>query len=130
MIENHVVCLELAKKLKEMGYPQGRSCFVYAYNDKCEDIKRSDEVPCGDNLEYCDAPLFTEIIELIPESLEDGKDNTYYRNLATGNFEYRRYEQYDGESYLHCQEYEENATIQDLAAKTWLFLKENGYIGG
>lgn len=71
MIENHVVNLELSKKLKELGINK-KSLFYWIYEEKNEkwDIWFTDVHPDEDNPDnYISAYLATEIFEELPGNL-------------------------------------------------------------
>lgn len=152
MIENHVVNLELSKRLKEFGYPQ-KSIFYWAFlpgKNGNITIPKKDEfelffyeeaalfdysryqLQIGKshieqyNLTYYASPTATELFENLPSRIKnknpDEDDYLLKIRKLTGKTEYQVY--YDALKSLFLFSIEEKL-ITNALAKMWIYLKEN-----
>jgi hypothetical protein len=143
-IEKQVVSLELAKQLKEAGYPQNDSLWVWAI---CDEImggpmyrreKRQDEfLLLRRELDNCRttqellvaeyaAPTVAELGEALPDALQAKITKTEYELYIQKrpNYWYVIYVFYSGcikDTTLH---YTTAPTEADARAKMWLYLKK------
>ena len=132
MIEKYVVSLELAKRMKELGWKQGKSYFIWLFDDSTNDwhlYPRYEFVDKKDILDFMlltrDAPLFAEIWEELSYTLID-KDSliiNYKRVEGDNAVGYKN----DGEDFILINVFKFNF-IQENAGEMWCWLKENGYI--
>lgn len=139
-LEEQVVSLELAKQLKEVGYPQEESVFNYRVpaimgTDE-EDDAISDNPDYfdwtldygktyGDNKEYIAAPTVAELGEQLPAyiSRDKGAETLCY---AKGGGSWGCWASTNGS----------DQTIKDISAKSeadaraqmWIYLKNNGLL--
>lgn len=139
-IEQHVVSLETAKRMKELGFNQKDGIFVWwAHPD--EDLRTYKEVWSTDTESYSykdedmAAPILSEILEALPPYLkynedfdEDGYADDFYELVLKfdGASTYARYEtRRDG--YMHpactCTNHPAEA-----AALLWCKLVEEGIL--
>lgn len=139
IMKEHCVDLEIAKELKENGFPQ-ESFFSYRKYEENIYLK----YPCGidtSSLHVCFAPTSDEILKELPTYL--AKDNLdeadseyflniskdYYSNKNKNDFYEVSYDSVDGKGF----NYPDNICIEDdklsnALATFWLYLKKEGYI--
>ena len=119
-IENQVTCRELSQDLKEAGYPQDDSEWVYLYNldEDYYELWRMQYL--GEGEKYYVAPTVAELGEKLIGNEEiwvsymNKKDKKFWTYL------------------FHCEENDEKSfsanTEADARAKMWLYLKEKGLL--
>lgn len=131
---NHVVSLDLAKQLKEAGYPQGTEFYWHrrgkdvsenpAYKSRVIDQRTLNTM--SDQGSYVAAPLATELLEQLPPRIE-GEDLEVYKGI--GGPDYHYYVQYaarrHNEGVLQCLGAE---SLPDALAQMWLWLKKEGHL--
>jgi len=124
MIKNHVVNLKLASKLKEAGYPQGKSCFKWVgfYEIQCYTVEEQEYVIGNSNVKddtliEIDCPLATEIIKELPVKIIENNGNILYLDISKTDVAYTKYG-----DYVYSETEELN--LQDNMAKMWLKLKK------
>lgn len=131
-LQNHVVSLDLAKQLKEAGYPQEGTLFYWAKNPVTQKYDviyyenrnqlKADFV--DDRYDLTAAPLASELGEQLPRVLEiDGEKRWLTVSV------------HDDPINLWCVFYNNasgikfyEATEADARAKMWLYLKEEGLL--
>lgn len=129
-LEKHVVSLELAKQLKEAGYPQDPAALFYYHKMKESSdyhltfIKQMFIAPIGKVPKPFDsvaAPLASEIGEQLPKGYWD-------QYSVNGGFEvgYSNGKHPDNAEYLNY--YVIDKTEADARAKMWLYLKKEGLL--
>lgn len=142
-----VTSLELSKQLKEAGFPQHKSHFVWGvwgvnkfnYDIEIPKEKQEPELFTNDDqfgegvARIADAPLAEEILERLPISvvsnLEDGKEHEYditFQRLHTNQWIVALdcFMDY-GAGVLHT---ETDESFCAALAKMWLYLKENNLL--
>src|SRR5260221_9303906 len=107
------VSLELAKQLKEAGYPQD-SYFWYSQRN----YSKQSPIDLRNKKGYADnwsAPTADEILYRLPGNIYTSKEGLGFRvqQGVTGDATSR---------YAHCIQ---NKSLADAAAKIWLYLKKN-----
>jgi hypothetical protein len=128
------VSLEIAKKLRESGYPQeGKNWWVHishylAPNTEIQlehdlEIERM-ELQDHDITRLAYAPTADEILDILPTRIEDDKWGLQVHKVTNGYFVAYRNEQYD----LPVWKNEFDDSLAEAAARLWLFLKEEGYL--
>lgn len=120
MLNEHVVSLELAKKLKEAGYPQ-ESLFYWW------DIKRDrlcSELPTGDydKNNYISAPIASELLEELPRFIGD-KEALLYLTKADDHYISGYMTK---SSYLEIKKV--GKTASESLGNLWLHLKQQGLL--
>lgn len=115
MLENEVVSFELAKTLKELGYPQGKSCFEY--DDVGNLFQHNSTIEYLKDLEYYDAPLATELLRELPSEIIFNKYKIYFE-MNKKDVAYTKYG-----DYVFSQT--EDVKLQNNLAKMWIWLKES-----
>lgn len=129
-LEQHVVSLELAKQLKESGYPQ-KSLFYWRewVADGVSEIKTTDgDEDLNDGLgvvKLYSAPLASELGEQLPDNIDgmdlcslkesDGRWTIYYQDNES--FEQKKF-----------SEFRPRDTEADARAKMWLYLKKENLL--
>jgi len=112
------VDLELAKELKENGFPQDTDKVWYKYGNPLID-EYTDEIvsrlwannyKVRENNIQCSAPISDEILKELPPNSYCGKDK---ENFIC--------------AYLDFEE-EDKKKLSNALAKMWLYLKKAGYI--
>lgn len=118
------VDLELAKELKENGFPQ-RSQFKW-----CEDEENYPEswvaydtsaMGCTKDI-VCSAPCSDEILKELPDQT-DG-----YLQILTDELWEVGYADHGEFTYIEGNFYEKDQKLSNALAKLWLYLKKEGYI--
>lgn len=123
-LENHVVSLELAKELKENGYPQDDSLFYWWFNGKewfvaikTDSWSQLHNMPSPLKLDRMlpkgtafPAPSNTELLKKLP---------VFTRGEKTGN---------DWYQCSHGQIHFSNENEANARAKMWLYLKKEGLL--
>jgi hypothetical protein len=130
-IENHVVSLQTAKRMKSLGWDYKECLFVYDYDSRKDgyDIEFTatyDYHPTSENLP---APLATEIVEELPGNIvvdEGDPENQwiYWLGIHKLTDEYEVF-------YDHYDVTKQSASHENLAealALLWCELKEKGII--
>lgn len=126
MIGNHVVNLELSRRLKELGYPQKKSIFYWVDHNKYGEFLTF--MPKGTSLkEFEDywyaAPTATELLEYMPISIKVFEENNYLKILKSTIGDYQV--EYSRNGYaFSCLEHEES--LSNTLAKMLIYLIENG----
>lgn len=126
----NTVSLEVAKKLKEAGWKK-ETIFHWAKDgEQDEDIaewiiqySEDDSLTCW---ESWNAPQIHEILEELPDQIEDEKWGWYGLNLYQYGGEYTAYYQSHEDPLkgtTHCGE-----NPHDACALLWIWCKENKYI--
>lgn len=119
-LEEQVVSLELAKKMKEFGVKQ-KSCFYWDEGDGIAD--RLEYSPGTPLLELVSAFTVAELGEMLPASVNDSVINTF-KDGSTGNW-YFWYSDSKGVAKITV----DNAhTEADARAKALIYLIENKLI--
>lgn len=117
-IENHVVSLDLSKRLKELGVPQ-ISFFFHETSYDVNHIRQYQEVKNNFHFhsdDYYSAYLATELGEWLPEWFDSGK-------ISDGDFVCRFMEKHIDKNH---HSFAENET--DARAKMLIYLIENKII--
>jgi len=146
-LKSKVVSLELAKRMKELGWIQRKSYFIWLHNMK-DTYKYGWKIVDRDfechqeNDEWYDAPLFCEVWDELPDIIEDKNRRTYRLTIQ------KYHDKIDIEySNTHCStpeagtkcpadcycslfpdgsKFEFNPT--ESAGELWCWGRENGYI--
>jgi hypothetical protein len=121
MNANHVVSLELAKKLKEAGYPQEGEFWWW---------KNTDGYVVGNNNigAICSAPMVGELIELLPRGIEFGKINYTLTIGCNEDYRFVAYEYSDSYGIPFSSEplkEIKNKSLLVALAKMYLYLAEH-----
>ena len=127
-IEKQVVSLDLAKQLKEAGYKQDTSMWIWTWDNEddtgyvlfCVNQFKSvhDEfMEC--EYEYWDAPTVAELGEALPEYTKSFKDIIYALNNPLWSCSSKK----QGKYYFSQAD-----TEADVRAKMWLYLKKEGLL--
>ena len=124
-IENQVVSLELAKKMKELGFGQESEWYWVinqdsAFTDWCLESQRYIKYYKKDNKEYYPAYTVAELGEMLPKIIENlYKLEIWYR----GN---NCIVEYPANDYTDCKLHRVEAdTEANARAKMLIWLKEN-----
>lgn len=140
-ITQYVVSLEIARKLKELGYPQKPSLFYWVLIDRNKNFWRP--LPCAlnalnDNYEIGDniaAPISDEVLEKLQKEIEiDGKYYwlTIYYTAGVFFATYREAIMDESEGdYLGDQAFPTKMYEKfnpDIIASLWMKLKEGNYL--
>lgn len=134
-IEKHVVSLELAKQLKEAGYPQDGIFWWCGYYDTEDDeviwnVKFSHGKPTAPRYVY-PAPLASELGEELPAYIEQPQSNIAFR-LNTLKRPDHWFVGYTNPEWCYLGKNKDgfvNAeTESDARAKMWLYLKSEGLL--
>ena len=128
-IESHVVSLDLARELKEKGFPQEKMTFYRSNEDGNIYLHSEFHPSCVDEGIVVAAPLFTEIWERLPRLIDDGPKVKFLHLNTDRNGQHTiYYERHRFYSTPHIIEISEENTPQDAAAKAWLWLRERGLV--
>jgi hypothetical protein len=122
MSENEVISFELAKILKELGYPQGKSCFEY--DDSGNIFQHNFTIEYLKELKYYDAPLATEILEELPNKVFYNFETlAYYLAVSVSRDSIKDFivGYYRRNMKENCFEIREEK-LADSLAKTWIWL--------
>lgn len=131
-VENHVVSLETAKRMKELGLPQGKAMFYWVCTDGFPVqpfLVRDNDDSAYRDATPVDALVATEILEELPGNIvidEGSPENecTYWINIGKQLDEYgASYDYYDVTAF---SVYHANPT--EALALLWCELKEKGII--
>lgn len=149
-MEQYVVSRELAKKLKEAGYPQSTEWFIrlqkpigltkiYWHGDMDYDNERfsgskPEQVRFREENEFFAAPMTDELLEQLPNVIEEGK--TVYYLLIQNPFTADRRAHYHTvgtkggrlHASLNDSAIGVAKTQPEALAQLWLWLKDHGYI--
>ena len=140
-IEQICVSLELAKQLKEAGYPQESLFYVdeaskqttYPNTEFRKIIREVDGKLT--NTEYFSSPTASELLEELPNYISDTPDG-FYLHIAKWHEEIEKepyqcfYKPAKGNvkrAFENFAEFRGNTT-QDALAKMWLYLKQNNLL--
>lgn len=140
-LKSKVVSLELAKRMKELGWKK-RTIFCWCIKDLFEDdgiqviIKPTEIAKESGCTRTMMSPLFCEIWEELPEQIEckpEGRKEEFYtKHIDEDNI-------VDYKSLVYCclqcreiSEYDKVKAnpIQENAGELWCWLREKGYIKG
>ena len=140
MIEKYVVSLDLAKKLKEAGWEKVTT-FQWGIDTTTSDVTLikinrlyPGEARIHKRIKY-PAPLAEEILEELPKYIHEYVEcegKTYYLTAEINEIGYRV--GYRTEPICLCDQIEwlylsaPYDKLSDAAARTWLWLKEDGYL--
>jgi ABC-type glycerol-3-phosphate transport system substrate-binding protein len=127
---------ELAKELKDAGFPQNHSEFYYGqgygFNDKSvyELHYRSEQKPIRPWVTYLAAPTLSELIEACPKKREGDGKHKHDAYLAlemspSGRWTagYNRYQNHEG--YYFDEDEEAGETPEEAVARLWLALNKH-----
>lgn len=124
MKEQHVVSLELAKELKEVGYPQEGEFWWVEFG---KDLEFSEITAHKRAYNYepptrlTNAPLASEIMEKLPETI---KDSQRYSVMID------KYKKGYGVNYSFMSFHHQGDTLVDALAKMYIYLAKNNLLGG
>jgi len=138
-IENHVVSLEIAKKLKDYLPKEFESCF-YFWGD---DIKKNIDIVSNSFMksylehhintdkEFYPAPLLTELLELLPKVIY--KESIYFLQICAFKTEEDKeqfwiYYTNRFHNRLIIFRDDKDGNIIDCAALLYMWLIDNGYV--
>ena len=127
-IEQHVVSLELAKQLKEAGYPQETLFYWIGIEGEVGDLCRKGEAPLADFILNNDEKLkkyvpegFCYAAPLASELGEHLKFLGNYLEITHWKHGWRVYDKDHGG-------FQEDFNLSDCLAKMWLYLKQNNLL--
>lgn len=129
MIENHVVNIELSKRLKELGFNKP-SLFAWLY-DRKNDEYESWYLPGDDgglSEKECKAYVATELLEWLPKFIEDESEDCY---LSISNDSKQYWVGYwCGERQSDHIDIEQmnDDSLSNALAKMMIYLVENGFM--
>lgn len=138
MTQHHVTSLELARKLKEAGYPQEGE-FWWKHYEQSEVgelpiLARDDEINDGFMEDYYAAPLCTELLEQLPEYIDLPDGSRKYPLIYKDHYGDERGQVYraylsdiSNPNFLGEMRFE-NQSLPNALAEMWLWLKENSYL--
>jgi hypothetical protein len=130
-LEDQVVSLELAKKLKELGVKQD-GLYHYAFNGIIHNADKAERICRGINKEsvFCFAPTTTELLEMLPEKLDAPEEVKQDRWILLHIEKYRRcflVSYYCIEDDRNVDFFEKwNVKLADALAQMLIELIENG----
>ena len=131
-IENHVVSLELAKQLKEVGYPQESLFYWKNYRGVREDaweLSQKNDPGLLSFSQYA-APLASELGEELPDQIErhGGFYDLIIVKLASGmwgvGYELTMPDAGDNKQLIKLGTH----SLSNALAKMWLYLKSEGLL--
>ncbi len=116
MIENHVVSLELSKRLHKLGIIKD-SVFIYNYPDDSPLFRR---IYDDKGKDIVSAYLATELLAILPSYI---LNNLYYLDIEIedGEFSVRYLKSFE----CSCFHYEDHVLFQNALAKMVIHLVEN-----
>ena len=137
MLENEVVSFELAKKLKELGFPQDKCSHIWliycGHDDMVELVsEQSNKINYDKSDCYTEysAPLSTEILRELPNKIFYNFETLAYGLVMSisrdslKDFIVGYYRRGMKEACIEIRE----TNLVDALAKMWIWLKENEYI--
>jgi hypothetical protein len=123
-MKEYCVDLEIAKELKENGYPQkgNLAFFDLGFKDPILNFTGSDSFV----LAY--APCSDELLEELPKEIGQ-EDGIFHLNVETYEYRYEiQYQSYASPDRDYLFDFTEGTKLSNVLAKIWLKLKEKGYI--
>ena len=132
-IEDIVVDLEIAKKLKEAGWEQNNLFYIDENNDaytfyEANDITEENEYykETRDSVLLYSAPTADEIIKKLPRKFRDATLDMVTVHSEENEIEWQVGYGIDGLSRFYWFCYDEK--LSNALAKIWLWCKKNGYL--
>lgn len=125
MLENELVSFELAIKLKELGYPQGKSYFEY--DDSGNIFQHNPTIEYSKELKYYDAPSVTEILKELPNKIFYNFGTLAYglvMSVSRDSFENFIVGYYRRNMKETCFEVREEKLV-DALARVWIWLSKD-----
>ena len=132
-ISQHVPTKQTCLKMKELGYPQGNPFLKWAQHSYDFKLYEKDDFNAIEECPQCAAPLATEILEELPETIKHIINEL--PGEVYGQFRLRTMKSSpEGYwvSYEHSGRICKNICNKNLAealAQLWIYLKENKLIG-
>ena len=136
-MKNYVVSLELAKRLKEAGYPQDGEYWYYREHGGEGEVLFHNEIAAEmghgflPDSKIAAAPLATELLERLPQRIGINKTKDFTLQVwKTDYAEYVvMYVGLDHESKLTAHDpAAHDKSLPDALAEMYLWLKENNYL--
>ena len=125
MTENELVSFELAVTLKELGYPQGKSCFEY--DDSGNISQHNSTIEYLKELKYYDARSVTEILKELPNKIFYNFGTLAYglvMSVSRDSFENFIVGYYRRNMKETCFEVREEKLV-DALARVWIWLSKD-----
>jgi len=135
-LEKQVVSLELAKKLKELGFEQESYFWWQLHNDKEYHLRDSesatgDEATFSLHKEWCSAYTVAELGEMLPDRLDEKAQATDYETHYFFEItkDVKKWEvSYRGSGDSGCKIFVGDENLSNAMAKVLIYLKDNNLI--